>query len=73
LIAAGADVNAIDQNNETALHKAASGGYLEIIELLLKEGADPNIREMLGELAVEQALPRKAEKIKALFKVFDAN
>ena len=41
LLAAGADVNA-SQEGTTALHIAAFHGYPELVNLFLKNGADPN-------------------------------
>ena len=42
LIAAGADVNAKQQDDFTALHEAAQNGDREIAEALLAAGADPS-------------------------------
>jgi ankyrin repeat protein len=44
LLVAGCDPSAVDTDGMTALHWAVYGGYLEAAELLLKSGADPNIR-----------------------------
>jgi len=41
-LAAGADVNAKDENGWTPLHYAANIGYKEIAELLIANGADVN-------------------------------
>ena len=40
LLSAGADVNASDQDGETALMRAAEHGHSEIVKLLLEHGAD---------------------------------
>jgi hypothetical protein len=52
LIAHGANVNALTSpKNETPLHAACYAGSvinLDFIELLLKEGADPNSRDHMG-------------------------
>jgi ankyrin repeat protein len=38
----GADVNARQQNDYTALHGAAGAGRMDLVELLLAHGADPS-------------------------------
>ncbi|HEV2251011.1 MAG TPA: ankyrin repeat domain-containing protein [Candidatus Limnocylindria bacterium] len=43
LIAAGADVNAKQQDDFTALHEAAQNGDREIVDALLAAGADPSL------------------------------
>lgn len=43
LIMRGAEVNAVDHDGDTALLYAISKGHLDIAELLLRHGADPNI------------------------------
>ena len=43
LLAAGAEINAIDGDCETALHWAVRHGESESVALLLKHGADPSI------------------------------
>lgn len=43
----GADVNQIQTDGSSALHNAARKGFIEIAELLLKYGADPNLQEFL--------------------------
>ena len=48
LLDSGADVNAKDENDMTALHWAASGGNEELVELLISKGADVNAKEEVG-------------------------
>lgn len=48
LIAAGKDINAQDDNGWTALHFAAQDRNIEMIKLLLKHGADPNLIDIYG-------------------------
>lgn len=43
VIAAGADLDAIGSDGATALHWAAARGYLDVVNLLLKAGADTEI------------------------------
>ncbi len=47
LIKAGARINSPSANTlkVTPLHSAAAGGYSGIVKLLLKNGADPNVRQ----------------------------
>jgi ankyrin repeat protein len=56
LIAHGADVNG--QNTplgQTALHAAALAGSARMVEMLLKESADPNARDRAGQTALHLA------------------
>jgi len=62
LLAAGAEVNAVTQFNrsgmepaKTALMKAAQGGRLAIVELLLAHGADTEMRDSEGRSALIDA------------------
>jgi ankyrin repeat protein len=45
LLDAGADIDAVDLGNSTALLYAAQSGNLEAVECLLSHGADPSIRD----------------------------
>ena len=48
LIKAGIDVNAFDQNKQTALHYAAINFRLEAIQVLVSTGANCNITDLKG-------------------------
>jgi ankyrin repeat protein len=45
----GADVNAANQEGDTAMHGAASAGYAEVIQLLADKGAKIEARNGLGQ------------------------
>jgi len=55
LIAAGADVNAKQQDDVTALHEAAQNGDREIVDALLAAGADPSLTLSGGERPADLA------------------
>ena len=61
LLAQGADVNLFDAERigETALCVAAQSGYPEMVELLLRNGADPDIKGWMGQTARSRAKKRK--------------
>jgi hypothetical protein len=48
LLAAGADLTATDDEGKTPLMVAAKTGVPEVVELLLKAGADPKPKDKLG-------------------------
>jgi hypothetical protein len=43
LLDLGADINAVDNNGDTAMHGAAYANFPSIVQLLADRGADPNI------------------------------
>jgi len=49
LLRAGAKVNAQDRRGKTPLHYHAGSSYIEVMELLLANGADPHIKDNDGE------------------------
>jgi hypothetical protein len=68
-IADGADVNCIDPNDQVAtpIFHAACNGHVEIVKLLLQEGADPNARNIGSNTALMLAARRgHIEVVKAL-------
>ena len=55
LLAAGADVNAIQHGGFTPLHESAQHGDVEMTELFLSAGADPSLTTDAGETAADLA------------------
>ncbi|KAK1945168.1 Ankyrin-3 [Phytophthora citrophthora] len=58
------NINSRSENQDTPLHKAVRGKSIKVLEMLLKLGADPNLRNEQGrtpleelELLVEDAKP----------------
>ena len=55
LVEAGADINAVNEADFTALHGAAFRGLNEVIEYLVANGADINARDFRGRTAYRMA------------------
>lgn len=49
LLEAGADVNAVDVNKDPALNWATYYGHVQVMKLLISEGADLNVRSKHGQ------------------------
>ena len=63
LIDHGVDINQFNERGENTLHIASSSGHLEIVDLLLKAGANPDIGTEVGyssplEVAVRDNHPK---------------
>ena len=69
LIEAGANFNAIGDMSETPLHIALSQENLEIIEVLLKAGANTLLSSEFSLTALETA-KKKGGEIAKLFKLY---
>ena len=56
LLEYGADVNAVDSDRRTALHHAAEGNKMKVIDILVQNGAHTSIKDaILGKTPLEMA------------------
>ena len=65
LLAAGADVEAKDEDGRTALHRAARAGHGDIVKVLIEGGADVEAQEKDGRT------PRDVAKHKGILRLLD--
>jgi hypothetical protein len=66
LLANGADVNATTSGGQSALILAVIFGHTNLVKLLMKAGADPQLRDNLGLNAVEWAQRRGLTEVLAV-------
>ena len=52
----GANPNVLDNYDSTPLHWAAGLDYHAMVKILLKKGADPNLKDGVGRLALQRAV-----------------
>ncbi|MFN3920741.1 MAG: ankyrin repeat domain-containing protein [Methylohalobius sp.] len=52
---AGAFVNAAGRYDETVMMQAARNGHIDIVRLLLKNGADSHLKNIRGKTATDVA------------------
>lgn len=70
IVEAGADVNEqADALSETALHIAVEDDKYEIAQLLLSRGADPLLRRLFDETALDVAREHASERCLALLSI----
>jgi ankyrin repeat protein len=72
LLARGSDVNAANNDGETALMQAANGFQLDIIQRMLDHGANVNARNKRGRTCLMTILEAKVfSEFKDVFKTKD--
>ena len=59
-------VSSRDEKSKTALHHAASAGHVEVVKLLLENGADPSARDSFNITPLEKAVLKHHEDVVAL-------
>ena len=65
------DLNSRNKRYQTALHIAVNKSHLEVVKVLLKLGAHPNLQDIDGDMALHDAISKKNEEIAKL--LLDAN
>ncbi len=68
LIAAGADVNAVDKIGRTPLHYACNEGYESIVRALVAAGAKVDVKDNEGRTPADIATERGFKGILAVLK-----
>jgi ankyrin repeat protein len=63
LIQHEANVNVMDNDNQTALHLASSNGCAEIVQLLIQHGADVNTQDKRCSTPLHLALTVSAKTV----------
>ena len=66
LLNAGAEVNMENEDQYTALHHAVSQGHVEIVEVLLVNGANPKLKDRYGNTCFSYSKNEQITKLLSL-------
>jgi len=70
LISKGADLNTINKEGQTNLILAVGADRLNLVKLLVENGADPDVKDMMGMSAYNYATLFRKEKMVEILKPF---
>ncbi|KAI5403650.1 potassium channel AKT1 isoform X2 [Lathyrus oleraceus] len=73
LLRNGSDLTEADRNERTAMHVAASSGNEHGVTLLLKFGADPNIKDLDGNIPLWEAMIGGHKSVEKILIKYGAN
>ncbi len=71
LISKGAEIDALTSKRDTPLNRAIFWGHIEMVKILLENGADPTIRNDKGNNAFDIAKNRGELEILELLNKYD--
>lgn len=57
------DINAVDNDGSTSLHLAAELGNIQIVRILLANGANPSLQNKAGETPIDLAEDQEIRKL----------
>lgn len=66
LVGKGADIDALDRNNDTALMWASCRGHVEVVRFLIEAGANRALRDLDGDTALTMMGPNNRAEITRL-------
>lgn len=62
------DINEGDYDKRTALHVAAGGGHVDVVQFLINQGADVNVEDQWGGRPIDDALEKGHTKVVELLR-----
>jgi ankyrin repeat protein len=62
------DINKGDYDKRTALHLASSEGHYDVVEILIKHGADVNVSDRWGGRPLDDAIQKGNKRVEQLLR-----